>query len=230
MGPGGVMYHDYFKTLASLKLDICLAPLEDEDFNNCKSDIKWLDYSVTGGACIVSDSPYQELKNKNLALVVKNNTDAWYDAIVTLIEDESLRKKLASDARQHVLSERTLEVLLPKFIETWNGLLPSELQINLPKALGKPILEASCVGDTGESLYYKRWKDKHQLREVHAELLAERMMTVWDRRPVFNLIVLSLSGRKEAGGVFGCNGKAAVSPLAFIGCCRLGHAGPRVRI
>ncbi|WP_256870340.1 glycosyltransferase [Chromobacterium haemolyticum] len=191
-GPGGVMYHDYFKTLASLKLDICLAPLEDEDFNNCKSDIKWLDYSVTGGACIVSDSPpYQELKDSKLALVVKNSTEAWYDAIVTLIEDEALRKSLASNSRQHVLSERTLEVLLPKFIEVWNRFLPSELQIKLPKVLGKPILEASCVEDTSESLYYKRWKDRHQLREVHAELLAERMMMVWDRRPVFNLIVLS---------------------------------------
>jgi glycosyltransferase involved in cell wall biosynthesis len=36
---------------------------------------------------------------------------------------------------------------------------------------------------------YQFWQDAHGLREVDVEILAERMISKWHRRPVFNLIV-----------------------------------------
>jgi glycosyltransferase involved in cell wall biosynthesis len=47
---------------------------------------------------------------------------------------------------------------------------------------------------------YQYWQDAHGLREVDAEILAERMVGKWHRRPVFNLIVRVPREHMEALG------------------------------
>lgn len=190
--PDAVMYHEYFSHLAALKLDIALAPLSRDEFNDCKSDIKWLDYSIVGAASVVSDAPsYQFLKDKDLAKVAENKPDAWYDAIAELIENEQERKAMARRARDYVSGQRSLENLIPEYLAAWNRVLPAELQQGMPALLGKPFLGRSSNNDQSSQLAYMRWLRGHNFREVHAEQLAERMMKVWKAQPVFNLIVLA---------------------------------------
>ena len=47
---------------------------------------------------------------------------------------------------------------------------------------------------------YQFWQDAHGLREVDAEILAERMMSKWHRRPLFNLIVRARREHMEGLG------------------------------
>ncbi|WP_227104798.1 glycosyltransferase [Chromobacterium rhizoryzae] len=197
-GPKGVMYHDYFSYLADLKIDIGLAPLEEDGFNLCKSDIKWIDYAVVGAASIVSDlPPYAEPKEKGLALAVENNEDAWFNAIVSLVEDHAARKSLASRARNYILQQRTLEGTISQHIAVWNSVLPKAVQIRSPSKIGRPILQSSCPEDAIEEQRYKIWKNNHQLREVHAEQFAERMVKAWSVRPTFNLVTVVPAAEKR---------------------------------
>ncbi|MEO9386148.1 glycosyltransferase [Chromobacterium phragmitis] len=190
--PDWVMYHEYFAHLASLRLDIGLAPLSRDDFNDCKSDIKWLDYSIVGAASVVSDAPpYASLKGTGLAKVVENNPDAWFEAISELIENEVERRALATRAREQAIGACCLENVIGDYLDAWNSVLPLELRQTMPMTLGKPFLGRSSNSDQVSQLNYMRWLKNHNFREVHAEQLAERMMTVWQSHPLFNLIVLA---------------------------------------
>ncbi len=91
--------------------DIGLIPLVDDTFNRSKSDLKFTEYAALGMAIICSDVPsYQSLAvHEHNSLVVPNEEQAWYEAIVRLVEDAMLRKRLALTAHQYVCDNRSLQ-------------------------------------------------------------------------------------------------------------------------
>lgn len=93
-----------------IRWDIALAPLRDTPFNRAKSDIKFLDYAAQGTAGIYSDLPvYSEsVRHGETGLLAANDTASWVSAIRTLIEQPSLRRELAANARRYLLNERVL--------------------------------------------------------------------------------------------------------------------------
>lgn len=53
---------DYFQTLVNLHLDFCLMPLQDNEFNRCKTHHKLLQYSQIGIPAVCSDvEPYNHI-------------------------------------------------------------------------------------------------------------------------------------------------------------------------
>ncbi|MCP9758609.1 methyltransferase domain-containing protein [Aquitalea sp. S1-19] len=81
-----VTYENYPQTMAALNLDIALAPLANNDFNRCKSNLRLLEYGVMGWPVVCSDiDPYRT----NNAPVTRVGTDAqaWISAIRTLAQD-----------------------------------------------------------------------------------------------------------------------------------------------
>ena len=95
----------------NLTWDIGIGPLEDTYFNRSKSDIKFLDYSALGIAGIYSDVPsYQEtILHLETGYIVKNSPTDWRNALERLLVDDQFRDRLARNARDYVLSLRTLE-------------------------------------------------------------------------------------------------------------------------
>ena len=91
--------------------DIGIGPLEDTYFNRSKSDIKFLDYSALGIAGVYSDVPsYQEtIRHLETGCLVKNSPTEWSNALERILVDDQLRDRLARNAREYVLSFRTLE-------------------------------------------------------------------------------------------------------------------------
>lgn len=83
----------------SLKMDIAIAPLDDNIFNQGKSNIKWQEATRAGAAFVASRiGPYRSLFS-NTAITVENDQDAWYKALKTVVDDVSYRKKLVTEAR-----------------------------------------------------------------------------------------------------------------------------------
>lgn len=76
---GPVSIERYPRTLASLNLDLALAPLEQNLFNECKSNLRLLEYGACGYPVVCSDvRPYQG----GLPVTrVKNRFKDWVDAI-----------------------------------------------------------------------------------------------------------------------------------------------------
>jgi GT2 family glycosyltransferase/glycosyltransferase involved in cell wall biosynthesis len=98
---------------------IGLAPLAQTSFNECKSYIKYLDYSATGLVSICSNiAPYQEvITNWQNGVLVDNSTDAWYDALERLIEDSALRATIRENAYRGFLANHTLQT---RAMDWWN--------------------------------------------------------------------------------------------------------------
>jgi GT2 family glycosyltransferase len=79
-----VPFADYPAKLASLNLDLAVAPLESNRFNECKSNLRLLEYGILGWPVVCSDVlPYREAP----VLRVPNEPDAWIAAIRERMHD-----------------------------------------------------------------------------------------------------------------------------------------------
>jgi glycosyltransferase involved in cell wall biosynthesis len=108
-----------------LKWDIALAPLEDTYFNQCKSDLKFLDYAAIGAAGIYSAiGPYnRSVSHLETGWLVKRDMAAWVDAIETLMVDYKLRFKIAHNAAAYLNNKRTLKSQAEKWLKAIRWIL-----------------------------------------------------------------------------------------------------------
>ena len=104
-------YEAFFRWFTKqMRWDISLAPLSDTGLNRCKSDLKLLDYSAIGSAGVYSNlTPYAHVQEKGLGLVVENTDEAWYSAIMKLINDQDLRTDIQAKSHAYLHEHRLLE-------------------------------------------------------------------------------------------------------------------------
>lgn len=82
----GVAIDAYPQKLASLDLDLALAPLENSQFNDCKSNLRLLEYGACGYPVICSDT--RAYVDSGLPIqIVKNRYKNWVDAIRQHVND-----------------------------------------------------------------------------------------------------------------------------------------------
>jgi GT2 family glycosyltransferase len=103
----GVQIDLYPAALARLDLDLALAPIEQNLFNECKSNLRLLEYGACGFPVVCSDlRPYQG----NLPVTrVKNRFKDWVDAIRMHINDLDASARMGDELRANVLSDWMLE-------------------------------------------------------------------------------------------------------------------------
>jgi len=96
----------YLTQLAKLNFDIGLAPCELNEFNNYKSDIKFVEYGAVGAVIVASPIyPYQETINSYNGMLVKDNSyQAWKTALNNLILHKLGRKTMTEDANEYARS------------------------------------------------------------------------------------------------------------------------------
>jgi len=104
---GGVSIHQYPSVLASMNLDLALAPLEQNLFNECKSNLRLLEYGACGFPVIASD--VRCYRGDLPVMLVKNRFRDWVDAIRAHINDLDAASRAGDDLRNVVLSKWMLE-------------------------------------------------------------------------------------------------------------------------
>lgn len=89
---------------AILNADISLVPLVDNEFNRCKSPLKWIEQAALGIPSVMSGvTPYKEMYNgKNALMVSDNSPEGWIEAISTLVRDPLLRARIGGEAQRYV--------------------------------------------------------------------------------------------------------------------------------
>ncbi len=114
---------EYPKKMASLDLDIAIAPLEDNIFNRCKSNLRLLEYGAMGWPVVCSDVyPYQT--NQPPVLHAKNSKEDWIANIRSLY-DFGKRKTYSQRLHQWVQQHYILKNLTAQ----WQlALFDAELQ------------------------------------------------------------------------------------------------------
>jgi glycosyltransferase involved in cell wall biosynthesis len=111
--------------------DIALIPLVENEFNRCKSPIKWIEAGAMSVPAVVSYvSPYKELEaltDKNHAVFVENTPDAWIDGISLLIENEAIRREIGENAHEVVRKNFDINQQHKRWADAYAELLVPEL-------------------------------------------------------------------------------------------------------
>jgi len=112
-----VPFSQYPAKLASLNLDLAIAPLEQNIFNEAKSNLRLLEYGILGYPVVCSDIyPYQQAP-------VKRVTDnAWLEAVRERIYDLDAAFKEGQELKQWVIKNWLLEDHVTEWGEALNCL------------------------------------------------------------------------------------------------------------
>ena len=101
--PGSI--DDYYNFLA--KIHIGIAPLKNTAFNRSRSDVKFLEYAVSGVVPVLAHiEPYlHSVKDGKTGFLYKNSLDL-IGILNRLVENASLSQEIVKAARQYVVRER----------------------------------------------------------------------------------------------------------------------------
>ncbi len=105
------IYPDFIRWItSSIRWDIGIAPLLSNPFNDCKSDIKLLDYGACALPSVYSSVPaYAEsVEDGVTGLLATNTSEVWEEALERLIRDTEFRHAVGQATHHYLLNERTL--------------------------------------------------------------------------------------------------------------------------
>ena len=105
--------------VASVGLDIGLAPAADNKFNRAKSNLRYLEYSVNKTAVIGSPTAcYADIKGINA-----KEPHEWYDAMDKLILDKKLRGELAEESHKDLVENFSMEKNAHMWVDAYKDIL-----------------------------------------------------------------------------------------------------------
>lgn len=115
---------EYPAYLADQPWGIAIAPLIDSQFNECKSHIKWMEYSSYKIPTVASRvHPYSKdvlgvptIEHEETGLLCET-IDDWVKNLSRLIDDENLRKSLGQNAHDAIIKNWQYKNWKPKIIE-----------------------------------------------------------------------------------------------------------------
>ncbi|WP_349431730.1 glycosyltransferase [Methylomarinum sp. Ch1-1] len=112
----GVAFHLYPQKLAELNLDLAIAPLEHNKFNEAKTNLRLLEYGVLGWPVVCTDIlPYQDAPVTRVA----NNSEHWIRIIRDKIQEPDLLRQEGQQLRRWVVDNYILE----DHLQQWYGAL-----------------------------------------------------------------------------------------------------------
>lgn len=110
------VYVDFVEFFQKQSVDIFIAPLVDNLFNSCKSNLKYLEYGAMGTPGVFSAvTPYTQIVEGGVDGLLATTQDEWNNALESLIVNPSLRKQIAEKAQEKVKNHW----LLSKNISSW---------------------------------------------------------------------------------------------------------------
>lgn len=104
----GVSLQAYPAKLASLNLDLALAPLEFHIFNDCKSNLRLLEYGACGYPTVCSDTAAYR-GNLPCSRVYSNSTQEWLEVIRTHLNDPAASYRMGDALREQVMRDFILQ-------------------------------------------------------------------------------------------------------------------------
>lgn len=106
----------------ALPFDIGLAPLELNDHTMGKSDVKAIEYAISGAVPVLQNHPvYAKHWRHNETCLLASSRDDWTHCVLELIKHRSLRERLVSAAQAYVREERSDVVARKEWSEAIAG-------------------------------------------------------------------------------------------------------------
>jgi glycosyltransferase involved in cell wall biosynthesis len=106
----------YPKWVMKAGFDIGIAPLEDNNFNRGKSNLRWLEYSAMGIPTVASPLPHfvQSIEEGKTGFIA-NTKDEWKTNLKNLIADKILRRAIGLNARKEVETNWSIRTLRDRY-------------------------------------------------------------------------------------------------------------------
>ena len=144
--------------IENMFFDVGIAPLQRNDFNDCKSDIKFLDYSALGIPGIYSYVPaYQEtVRHLETGYLAENTREAWEAGLERMLDDHTLRQSIAANAQKFVFANRSLE----HCAQNWQNAIQDIREQHLAQKTHSCTVGVSVPGASGHGA------DKHAVPDV----------------------------------------------------------------
>lgn len=106
---GTPSWEGYPELMSTMGWDIGIAPLEDNEFNRCKSHIKWMEYAMYQIPTVASKVyPYYQdiqgvktIQHGKTGLLASTDQE-WIDSLSLLIENKEEREKLGRNAYDYI--------------------------------------------------------------------------------------------------------------------------------
>lgn len=120
-----VDYAAYKLRRGLFQVDINLCPLADNAFNRCKSAIKWYEGSIWNepeATLAANCPPYSDEMTDNVTGLLYKSPEDFAFKLSLLIENADMRKRLAAEAKNWVLTHRVPDVTIPPLWEFYQML------------------------------------------------------------------------------------------------------------
>lgn len=117
----------YYDILNQLRLDIAIIPRDDNYFNRCKSNLKFLEMSMLEIPVIAQgfedgQSPYERDEEDAKHMIIVKDDKNWIPEIESLIKDSERRVTMGKSAREYVISKYDIEKNANKWVEAYKSL------------------------------------------------------------------------------------------------------------
>jgi glycosyltransferase involved in cell wall biosynthesis len=97
---GSLIYEEYLKVMN--KCDIALLPLSNTFENKCKSDIKYIEATSMGVACVASQTVYGNVIQNNKNGIIINNDNMWYKPVNELIVTDGMARRYQEKSFKYI--------------------------------------------------------------------------------------------------------------------------------
>src|SRR5215469_123908 len=203
----GVPPREFLQKMASLNLDLVLAPLVDHKFNHCKSNLRLIEAAACGYPVIASRiTPYIEA---NPPVVAYAEDNEWLLKIERWLKnpDRNAAQKLNEwFSRRFIFDDKVEERL--------RGWLPVNAKVFRPKARTGPtddiiVVSPSLSATPPEYRVVKKFED---VGDANADILDVRMVTTINKSQVERMKKRLVSSRVAAVCSFSNDGGLASFP------------------
>lgn len=113
-------YEEFLAKLRSLGWWVGLAPLEDNIFNRCKADTKWVEYSYAGMPVVAQDIAVYRRACSGGSGVLASSVEEWYHATFALVRSAAAREALIRSARTKLYQSYSRSVLCDQVLNIFN--------------------------------------------------------------------------------------------------------------
>ncbi len=136
--------------LVAARPDIGLAPLVDEPYNQARSELHWLEYSLAGAATVATRTagpgPYDVIRDGVDGLLARTSQD-WQHSLGRLAASAALRADLAGRARERVLAESTVTARAPEWAAAYRAAAARRRAAPTTRPTSQPAARQTIVPD-----------------------------------------------------------------------------------
>jgi len=106
-------------------IDIGCASVASNHFNRCKTPIKVWEFTLAGAAVAVSPTLYEQVVADEQDGLIANTAADWERALIRLVDDAGLRRRLHRAQRRRVATDQSLSRHVLEWPEAWTQIIES---------------------------------------------------------------------------------------------------------